>query len=174
MDCPACGAPNEDDALFCGSCGTTLNTASTPTAGDEAVQDLVADVGARIEVGRENLPGVAAPIEATSSPAPRRAPVDAVAKFLPTSGTAISALIFGIGGLTFLPFLGSIVAVILGPMARSDIRRRPDEVTGDGIALVGLVLGWIGIGLTVLGLLFFGAIALCALVGAFGATFPTN
>jgi hypothetical protein len=59
-------------------------------------------------------------------------------------------------------------------MARSEIRRRPDQVTGDGVALVGLVLGWIGIGLAVLGMLLFGAITVCALAGAFGATWPTN
>ena len=85
---------------------------------------------------------------------------------VPTSGMAIASMVLGIGGLTFLPLLGSIVAVILGSMARGDIRRRPDEVSGDGVALVGVVLGWIGIGLSVLGLLLFGAITVCAIAGA--------
>ena len=170
MDCPACGAPNEDDALFCGSCGTTLNTAK-----DEAVQETLADVTARVEAGREDLHGPAGLPEAALPRAQQRGTVyTATAKILPTSGMAITALIFGIGGLTFLPFLGSLIAVILGPMARSDIRRRSDEVTGDGIALVGLVLGWIGIGLTILGALIFGAITVCALIGAFGATWSAN
>jgi hypothetical protein len=93
---------------------------------------------------------------------------------VPTSGQAIASLVLGIGGLTFLPLVGSIIAVILGPMARSEIRRRPDQVSGDGVALVGMILGWIGIGLTVLGLLLFGAITVCALVGAFGAAWPGN
>jgi len=87
---------------------------------------------------------------------------------------AIASLVLGIGGLTFLPLVGSIIAVILGPMARNEIRRRPDQVSGDGVALVGMILGWIGIGLTVLGLLLFGAITVCAMAGAFGAGWPTN
>ena len=170
MDCPACGAPNEDDSLFCGSCGTTLNTAK-----GEAVQETLAEVTAGIEAGREGLREPARLPEAAPPRAQERGSMyAAAAKILPTSGMAITALIFGIGGLTFLPLLGSLIAVILGPMARSDIRRRSDQVTGDGIALVGLVLGWIGIGLTILGALIFGAITVCALIGAFGATWPAN
>ncbi len=170
MDCPACGAPNEDDALFCGSCGTTLNVAK-----GEAVQATLAEVTAGIEAGREDLHEPARLPEAAPPRAQERGSMyAAAAKTLPTSGMAITALIFGIGGLTFLPLLGSLIAVILGPMARSDIRRRSDEVTGDGVALVGLVLGWIGIGLTILGALIFGAITVCALIGAFGATWPAN
>ena len=170
MDCPACGAPNEDNALFCGSCGTTLNAAQ-----GEAVQEALVEVTGAVEAGREGVHDTARLPEAALPRAQERAPMyAAAAKILPTSGMAISALIFGISGLTFLPLLGSIIAVILGPMARSDIRRRPDEVTGDGIALIGLVLGWIGIGLTILGALIFGAITVCALVGAFGASWPAN
>jgi len=170
MDCPACGAPNEDDALFCGSCGTTLDAAK-----GEAIQETLAEVTGAIEVGREGVQDTARLPEAALPRAQERVSMyAAAAKILPTSGMAITALIFGISGLTFLPLLGSIIAVILGPMARSDIRRRPDEVSGDGIALIGLVLGWIGIGLTILGALIFGAITVCALVGAFGATWPTN
>jgi predicted acyltransferase len=73
---------------------------------------------------------------------------------------AIASLALGIGGLTILPLLGSIVAVVLGYMARRDIRSRPHEVGGSGIAMVGLVLGWIGIGLAVLGLVC-GGVTLC-------------
>jgi len=171
MDCPACGGPNEDDALFCGSCGTTLNTAK-----GEAVQETLAEVTAGIEEGQEESVHEAGHLPEAAPPRAqeRGTAYTAAAKILPTSGMAITALIFGIGGLTFLPLLGSLIAVILGPMARSDIRRRSDEVTGDGVALVGLVLGWIGIGLTILGALIFGAITVCALIGAFGATWPAN
>jgi len=165
MDCPACGAPNEDDALFCGSCGTTLDRAN-----EEAAQEVVTDVTAGIEAGRESQREPARLPEASAPQAQERASLyTAAAKTVPTSGLAIASLVLGIGGLTFLPFLGSIIAVILGPMARNDIRRRPDELTGDGVALVGMVLGWIGIGLTVLGLLLFGVIAVCAFAGAFGS-----
>ncbi len=123
----------------------------------------------------EVVPRVPSPAVAPRPPAPPAPPrghasvYTAPASSAPTSGLAIASLILSIGGLSFLPFLGSIVGVILGYMARSDIRRRPEQVSGDGMALVGLILGWLGIGLTVLAGLFFGAIALCSLVGVFGS-----
>jgi hypothetical protein len=54
-------------------------------------------------------------------------------------------------------------------MARNDIRRRPGEVSGDGIAMAGIVLGWIAVGLSVLGLLLFGGLAVCGVCGAIGS-----
>jgi hypothetical protein len=82
---------------------------------------------------------------------------------------AIASLVLGIGGLTILPLLGSILAIVFGYLARSDIRKRPDEVSGDGLALTGIVLGWISVGLALAGLLVFGGIALCGLCGGLGA-----
>ncbi|GLW17440.1 DUF1707 and DUF4190 domain-containing protein [Streptomyces kronopolitis] len=60
-----------------------------------------------------------------------------------TNGAATGALVCGIltpvsWGLTAIP------AVILGHKARAEIRRTGER--GDGQALVGLVLGWLGIG----------------------------
>jgi len=70
----------------------------------------------------------------------------------PTSSMAIISLIAGILGLTFVPMIGSIVAVITGPMAKKEIRESRGAVGGEGLATAGVILGWIGIGLTVLGL----------------------
>lgn len=71
---------------------------------------------------------------------------------VPTSSLAIISLIAGILGLSLFPILGSVVAVITGPMARREIRESGGTLGGDGLATAGLVLGWIGIGLTVIGL----------------------
>jgi hypothetical protein len=80
-----------------------------------------------------------------------------------TSTLAIISLIAGILGWTFLPFLGSIGAIICGHMARSEIKKNPDTKTGDGFAITGLVLGWGLVLLTVLSIiaivLFFGGLA---------------
>ena len=60
-----------------------------------------------------------------------------------TSGTAIASLVFGILSWIALPFVGAIVAVILGHSARSEIRRAPPgTIDGDGMAVAGLILGW--------------------------------
>jgi hypothetical protein len=79
---------------------------------------------------------------------------------------AIASLVLGIGGLTVLPLIGSILAILFGYMARRDIRQRPDAVSGDGLALAGIVLGWISVGLAVVGLLIFGGVAACGICGA--------
>ena len=88
----------------------------------------------------------------------------------PTSGMAIAALALGISGLTVFPFLGSILGLIFGYMARNEIRRRPDEISGDGLALAGIVTGWIGVGLVVLSIVAVGGFFLCGICGAFGAS----
>lgn len=66
------------------------------------------------------------------------------------SNLAIISLISGILGLTFLPLIGSIVAVITGPMAKREIDESAGQLSGREMANVGLILGWIGIGLTVI------------------------
>lgn len=80
-----------------------------------------------------------------------------------TSTLAIVSLIAGILGWTVVPFFGSIVAVICGHMARKEIRQAPDRLEGDGLAVAGLVLGYLAIAMTVLVviavLLFFGGLA---------------
>lgn len=83
-----------------------------------------------------------------------------------TSALAVVSLIMGIVGWTVLPFLGSLVAIVTGHMARAEIRRQPQAMEGDGLALAGLILGWvavIGSILLVVGfVLFFGGLALFA------------
>jgi hypothetical protein len=69
----------------------------------------------------------------------------------PNSSTAVISLIAGILGLTLLPVIGSIVALITGSMAKKDIARSMGRLGGQGLAQAGIILGWIGIGLAVFG-----------------------
>lgn len=62
----------------------------------------------------------------------------------PTSGLAIGALVCGIAELFTLGF-ASVPAVILGHLARAQIKRTGER--GDGLAIAGLVLGYLGIGI---------------------------
>jgi hypothetical protein len=60
-----------------------------------------------------------------------------------TSGTAVASLVFGVLSWIVLPFIGAILAIVLGHSARGEIRRSPPgTIEGDGMALAGLLLGW--------------------------------
>ncbi|MEG3629303.1 DUF1707 and DUF4190 domain-containing protein [Streptomyces sp. C6-003] len=76
-----------------------------------------------------------------------------------TNGKAVASMVCGIlclatGGLTGLP------AVILGHMAQSEMRRTGEG--GDGLALTGLVLGWLSVAGWALVIIMFGLVALLA------------
>lgn len=91
----------------------------------------------------------------------------------PSSSMAVISLISGVLGLTLLPVIGSIAAVITGPIARREIRQSGGALGGDGLATAGMVLGWIGIGLTVVGLCVVGvvfAIPICLGLFAVGSS----
>ncbi len=159
MFCPMCGAPNEDDALYCEACGAVLapeDEAAGDTEGPAAgvaegtgAADTASAPRAGQVVLEEDRIDERVTSERRAKPVRRSSPSAGVAA-APTSGLAIASFVLGIGGLTVLPLLGSIIAVLLGYLARSDIRRRPGEVTGDGLAVAGLVMGWIAIGAAIL------------------------
>lgn len=69
-----------------------------------------------------------------------------------TSGLAIASLVLGILAF-FTAGVTGVVAVILGHMALSRIRRQPAELGGSGLAIAGLVTGYIGIVILILILL---------------------
>ena len=58
-------------------------------------------------------------------------------------GNAIASLILGIVGITVLPFIASILAVILGRASIGDAYKRGER--GSAIATAGVILGWIGV-----------------------------
>ncbi|NEB00003.1 DUF1707 and DUF4190 domain-containing protein [Streptomyces sp. SID13726] len=81
-------------------------------------------------------------------PVPQPAPVTAVPRtFLPmppprANGKAVGAAVCGLLCVPTIGFTG-IPAVILGHAARAEIERTGEG--GDGLALTGLVLGWLSV-----------------------------
>ncbi len=68
-----------------------------------------------------------------------------------TSTPAVLSLVFGIASWFALPFLGAIVAVVCGHLARGEIRRaQPGTMQGEGMALAGLILGYVHLALILL------------------------
>ena len=95
-------------------------------------------------------PAAAAPPPPAYSAAP---PTAAAGTGRGTNTMALVALIAGIGGFTFLPFVGSIVAVITGPMGEKQIATSGED--GAQLAKIGKILGWVGLALWVLGIIAF-------------------
>ncbi|HWU75498.1 MAG TPA: DUF4190 domain-containing protein [Rhodanobacter sp.] len=81
-----------------------------------------------------------------------------------SSSLAVVSMVFGILAWCVLPFVGAIVAIVCGHLARSEIRRAPSgtRIEGDGMALAGLILGyvqmifWALLLLLVIAVVFFG------------------
>jgi hypothetical protein len=69
---------------------------------------------------------------------------------VPNSTLAVISVLAGILGLTVFPFIGSIVAVILGPLAKKEIDSSRGALGGKDLAKAGQILGWIGVGFGVL------------------------
>jgi hypothetical protein len=160
-----CGAPNEDDAEFCGNCGAAMN-ADAVSSEEEASIDAMADIPQEAAPVQEALDQEAVEGDADEKHTVETPPAAPPPASPPTSNLAVASLVTGVAGLTLLPILGGILAIILGYMARREIREHPDEVSGDGLALAGIVMGWISVGLVVVGCLFFGAIVACGIFTA--------
>jgi|GEM_PF-663324 len=80
-----------------------------------------------------------------------------------THTMAIVSLVAGIVSWFMCPFIGGIVALICGFMARKDIAKDKTKWDGDSLALAGMIVG----GLNVIGYLLVGILYLLMFVGAF-------
>lgn len=66
----------------------------------------------------------------------------------PTNGLAIASLVLSLAGIASCG-VTSLIGAILGHVARRQIRERGEG--GDGLAVAGIISGWVILGLAVLG-----------------------
>ena len=76
----------------------------------------------------------------------------------PAKGMAIASMVCGICSLVFIwvPFLNiilAIIAVAIGHVQLSNIKKLPQEYDGRGMAIAGLATGYVTIGFVVLSLI---------------------
>lgn len=57
-----------------------------------------------------------------------------------TNSAAVASLVFGIISWFLCPFIGGVLAIIFGHVARGQIRRTGES--GGGLAIAGLILGY--------------------------------
>ena len=94
-----------------------------------------------------------APVNPYGTPSPPPYPMAP-----PASSSAILSLVMGILGLPSLFMMCpvfSIVAVVSGHIALAGMKANPGEFTGRGLAVAGLILGYLGVGLGLLMMLMF-------------------
>jgi hypothetical protein len=72
-----------------------------------------------------------------------------------TNGLAIASLVVSLAGVILLGGIPAVAGAIMGHFARRQIRTRGED--GDGLALAGMIVGYIGFGL---GLLLWGGLVL--------------
>ena len=115
-------------------------------------------------------PGAAtqiAPVAPPAPPAPYAQPMYAYGP--KTNSLAIASLVTGILSWVLCPFLGAILAVIFGHVSRGQIKRTGEG--GGGMAIAGLILGYLNLGGAVLVIVFY--VLLFAGIAIFGASLPT-
>ncbi len=131
MNCAQCGSEMNADARFCPSCGTAVASSTAPTATTESV-----------------VPPPPPPPPPASVPPPpmvqRYPPSYGYAQPVRTNGLAVASLVLGI--LT-LCGIGSILALVFGYQAKRQIDESGGTESGRGMAVAGIVLGWIGLAL---------------------------
>ena len=76
---------------------------------------------------------------------PGSPPVYPTAALAPFNGMAIASMVLGI---VWAYWVGSILALVFGYVARNQIKQRGQR--GNGMAIAGIVLGWVGVGTLIL------------------------
>jgi hypothetical protein len=94
-------------------------------------------------------------------PVPTAPPGTTALSTRPTNSLAIVSLVAGIACWVVAPFVGGVVAVVTGHMARSQIRRTGEA--GDSMALAGLILGYVHLVVVVLAV----AVVILLVIGLF-------
>ena len=130
MTCTRCGAMITTGAKYCPACGNALPP------------EPVLPAAYRMGSGAASaaLPGYAPPASLPGAPVPIAAPKS-------TNGLAIASLVLGI---LCVWWVGSILALIFGYVARGQIRESNGSQGGNGMAIAGIVLGWVWMGVLAL------------------------
>jgi hypothetical protein len=74
-----------------------------------------------------------------------------VRRSAPTNGLAIASLVFGV---LWMWWIGSVLAIVFGHIALNQMQRAPHRQAGRAIAMTGMALGYLGLLLPMLGVIF--------------------
>jgi type IV pilus assembly protein PilA len=151
MFCNNCGASLPEKSAFCANCGRPVQMGSSTGATQPAAAASGAAAGAQPAPAASTTAGTPPAAPVSTSPwlnvppaQPMRQP--SFAGQPQTDGKAVASLVLGIMGVAmFLSFIAGIPAVILGHLSRKSIRESMGRLKGDGMALAGLIMGYLSI-----------------------------
>jgi hypothetical protein len=153
-NCGTCGNALGPSSQFCDQCGTPLGAVAPPPV---AVTGQLPPPVATAPGTPPPAPPYLAPGYAQQPPGYAQQPPGywqaQVAQT--TNGFSIASMVLGI---VWVFGLGSILAVIFGFVARRQIRRSGGRQTGGGMALAGIILGFVGIASLVLWIVLVAAV----------------
>jgi uncharacterized protein DUF4190 len=132
--CRHCGGPLLADAAFCTNCGKSTAEAQT-TPPPQGAPPPPAPPG-------YPPPGYPPPPGEYAGYVPYPVPMQQK-----TNGFSIASLVLGI---IWIYWIGSILALIFGYIAKSQIDGSQGTQGGRGMAIAGIVLGWVGVGILIL------------------------
>ena len=143
MFCFKCGASMPDNAMVCSQCATpvqTVPTAPPPPQAPQAGAPTPASPSAWLNVPPaqpQYPPQQAYPPQAQQYPGQYQQKTD---------GGAIASLILGISSIVLcLNIFTGIPAIITGHVSYSKIKKSMGRLKGEGMALTGLILGYISL-----------------------------
>ena len=130
--CQQCGWPTPAADPVCRNCGADARVAAAAPPGGSLPPSPVAPPppGVRPAPGAPHGLRPYTPVAAPS-----------------TNGMAVASLVLGI---LWIYWVGSVLALIFGYIARQQIDQHQGMQGGRGMATAGIVLGWIGVGFLVL------------------------
>ncbi len=141
MFCSNCGANVPDGAGFCAKCGKGVASPSSAQAPAQAPGQALAQAP----------PPAAASPDSVVYAAP--APAQVYVAQPQTDSNALVSLILGLLSIVAFSILTGVPAIILGNNARKNIRASGGRLTGDGLAVAGIIMGWVSVGFAVIGIL---------------------
>jgi type IV pilus assembly protein PilA len=160
MFCYSCGASLPDKTEFCSNCGrpaqgpapgqgSTPQGQSASSSPGTAAQPIPApsSAGSAGQPPAQGAPSAWQNVPPMGQPYAGQPQAVRQAYYVEpqTDGKATGSLILGILSLVCFSFFAGIPAVILGHISRKNIRQSMGRLKGDGMALAGLIMGYISI-----------------------------
>ena len=154
MICPKCGSANSEGSTFCISCGTDLHPAEAQPPPPPGMGAPPPQWGTPPPPPPGGPPPPQPPPQYAPPPppgygAPQYAPYGTApgyaGYYAPVQTTNALAIVSLILGIVWVCGLGSIAALITGYIAKSNIDKSGGREGGRGLALAGIILGWIGV-----------------------------